>query len=237
MATVVGVMDREGWSSRTDNIVVVDPGRRRLVWVPRDLWVDSVQNRVNTAFARGGHDGFRTAMGELGFDVRHSVCVQREAVELLIAGRGVRVPVEERLEFWYPLSPTTDLEDGRKLVRFDPPSELLAGERIHQWLGARVRPGRKSSDLERIARQQVFVRALLEDGIDPGPVHERPELVSTSSPAALDDLASVDADWTLGTLGRVATKTIDGMMVLVLRKRARWLLRVARLHRGLRRST
>jgi len=218
MATVVSVMDRDGWSERTDNIVVADPAARRLLWVPRDLWAESLRNRINCAFARGGHDGLRAGLADLGVEAAHGLCVRREAVEAAVADVTVTVPVDEPLDFWYPLAPTEPIEDGRKLVRFAPPAEALSGERIHQWLGARLRPGRASSDLERIERQQVFVRALLEQGFDFGRLRVRPELLSASSEQAFAEVARVTSDWSLETLGPVRPETIDGMMVLVRRR-------------------
>lgn len=218
MATVVSVMDRDGWDARTDNIVVADPERRLLQWIPRDLWAESVGNRINVAFARGGHDGLRSGLEDLGLHARHSLCVRREAIELALTDVTVTVPVKESLDFWYPLSPTEPIEEGRKLVRFDPPAESLSGERIHQWLGARMRPHRASSDLERIERQQVFVRTLLDDGFDFSRVLAQPQLLSASSEAALEELQQVAPGWSIKTLGPVAPETVDGMMVLVLRK-------------------
>jgi anionic cell wall polymer biosynthesis LytR-Cps2A-Psr (LCP) family protein len=226
VATVVTVMDREGWDQRTDNIVVADPDRRELVWVPRDLWVESLRDRVNGAFCSGGHEKLIGALGELGLAVEHSLCVSRTAVERALSGVSVAVPVKERLDYWYPLSPTEEIEAGRKQVTFEPPQEQLSGERIHQWLGARFAVDRASSDLERIERQQAFVFALLEDGFDWEQLVADSELVSTSSADAFTELAAVAADWKARTLGPVAPETIDEMMVLVLRKPApprRWL--------------
>jgi anionic cell wall polymer biosynthesis LytR-Cps2A-Psr (LCP) family protein len=232
MATVIGVMDRPGWRARTDNIVVADPESERLTWVPRDLWVDSLGNRVNTAFARGGHDGLRRALAELGVAADHSVCVQRAAVERLLAGLAVTVPVGEPEEFVYPLRPDTRVQDGAKVVRFEPPAERLTGERIHQWLGARRRPDGAGSDLVRIERQQVLVRTLLREGFDPSPLLEAPELVSASSDAALGEVARVAPHWRFRTLGPVRDRTIDGMTVLVRgRDWSRLLLRSLRIPR------
>lgn len=215
MATVVGVMDRPGWRARTDNIVVVDASRERLTWIPRDLWVESLHNRVNTAFARGGHDGLRRALAELGVHAEHSLCVQRAGAERLLAGAAVTVRVERLEEFLYPTGPEVRVQDSSKVVRFDPPSERLTGERIHQWLGARRRPDGAGSDLVRIERQQEFVRALLRDGFDASPLIEAPELVSVSSGAALAEVAQAAPDWRYRTLRPVRDRTIDGMTVLV----------------------
>jgi anionic cell wall polymer biosynthesis LytR-Cps2A-Psr (LCP) family protein len=50
----VAVMDRDSWGANTDNLAVVDPHRRSVVSVPRDLWCTSVGDRINRAWAEGG---------------------------------------------------------------------------------------------------------------------------------------------------------------------------------------
>jgi hypothetical protein len=125
------------------------------------------------------------------------------------------VPVARPLVLRYPLAPEQRIEDGEKLVRFDPPVETLEGERVHQWIGARFEAGRPSSDLDRIARQQVFVRALLEQRFDFARAIANPDWVSTSGPHALGELPAVDASWRSRTLPRLHPVTIDGKSVLV----------------------
>lgn len=222
VATVIAVMDRRGWSARTDNIVVVQPLRRRLLWVPRDLWCATIGNRVNTAFARGGHEGLLAALAEHRIVAGDTICVQREATERVLAGAVVTVPVLRRLTFSYPLSPQSAIEDGSKLVVFDPPSEALSGERIHQWVGARTEPGPEGgSDLHRIARQQVFLRCLLRQGFDFGTLLEDPKLIRVSSSGAISDLRRVQPTWRFVTLGRLVNARLDGKAVLVRRRRSR----------------
>ncbi|WP_027165626.1 hypothetical protein [Mesorhizobium sp. WSM3224] len=53
-AVVVAIGDRDNWDANTDIIVVADVSRRRLTWVPRDLWSPLISDRVNAAFAIGG---------------------------------------------------------------------------------------------------------------------------------------------------------------------------------------
>ena len=107
------------------------------LWVPRDAWCEPVDDRINAAFKRGGHDALLGGLRSLGLRVDHSLCLPRSAVECALADATVTVRVREPMRFWYPLSPMTDCEDGRKPVDFDPPREVLQGERIHQWLGSR----------------------------------------------------------------------------------------------------
>lgn len=221
-ATVVGVMDRDNWTARTDNVVVVDAKRRRLVWVPRDLWSDAVGDRINEAFAQGGHDLLEAAVREHGLPAESSVVLLRSGVERALEGLRVTVPVDRRRRYWYPLAPTLRLQDGRKLVCFDPPLEALSGERIHQWVGARRSaddPPPTLPDLDRIERQQVLVRALLEDGFAFAKALEDPALASIAGSRALDVLCAVRPTWDLGTHRRFQPAMVEGKMVLLGRRR------------------
>jgi hypothetical protein len=215
-------MDRDSWSADTDNVVLVDGRRRRLVWVPRDLWSERVGDRINVAYRLGGGLLLRQVLREHGLAAEASVVLRRSAVEHALAGLRVTVPVDRTRRYWYPLSPTKRIEDGRKLVRFDPPSELLEGERLHQWAGARTsadRPPPPLPDVDRIERQQVLCRRLLEEGFPFSRALEDPALVSVSNPAALDVLAEVGPDWRFSTHTRFRPASIDGKLVLVARRR------------------
>jgi anionic cell wall polymer biosynthesis LytR-Cps2A-Psr (LCP) family protein len=220
-STVVGVMDRDSWTARTDNIVVVDARRRRLVWIPRDLWCEAVGDRINEAFGRGGHALLRAAVCELGMPVESSVVLLRSAVERAVSGLSITVPVERSRHYWYPLEPTSQLQDGSKLVAFEPPQETLTGERIHQWIGARksaeASPPRLP-DLDRIERQQILVRCLLQAGFDFSKTLDDPARFAASDARALAPLAAVRPDWTLRTFASVEPTTIDGKQVLMRRR-------------------
>jgi anionic cell wall polymer biosynthesis LytR-Cps2A-Psr (LCP) family protein len=221
MSTVVSIMDRSQWDANTDNIVVADPDRRALTWVPRDLWCERFRDRINTAFARRGHPGLINALMDLGIAADHSLCLRREALERALDRLSVTVPISERLEFWYPLHPTQPIEDGRTVVTFEPPEERLAGERIHQWLGARYerddrgKPLLFKADFGRMRRQQVLVRSLLESGFDFASVLEDPELVSASGAEAVTELSQVEPGWRFSLVEDVSSTVHDGMMVLV----------------------
>jgi hypothetical protein len=215
MATVVCVLDRDDWAANTDNIIVADPVRRLLLWVPRDIWCPSLKDRINKAFARGGHELLHATLGELGIDVTNSLCLRRKAVERALEGLAIIVPVTEPLDLLYPLTPLSRIEDGRKVVRFRPPAERLEGERIHQWIGARRALSGKSGDLLRIGRQHIFVRRLLQAGFDFRRALADPELASMSSTQAITELGAVRSSWRFATLDAVRPAVIHGKEVLL----------------------
>ncbi len=216
MATVISVMDRDAWDARTDIIVVVDPRKWRLVWIPRDVWCEKLGDRINRAFSIGGHQALIDGLAQLGFRVDHSLCLRRQATERALADVTVSVRVKKPQQFWYPLSPTEAIEDGRKPVDFVPPFEALSGERLHQWIGARYRrDASDSTDFERIRRQQILLRALLKIGFAFDLVLKDPSLVAMSSERALADLRRVRRWWRFGRLRRLSDREIDGMQVLV----------------------
>jgi hypothetical protein len=215
MATVVSVMDRASFKANTDNIVVVHPGERTLTWVPRDLWCEGIGDRINRSFALAGHGGIIAALAEHRIEVRHSICLSREAVERGLEGVTVAMPVSERLEFWYPVNPTRNIEDGRKRVVFESPVERLSGERIHQWLGARYRVGAAGSDLHRIGRQQELVAVMLGSGSDFRRFLDPPKAVRISDPGAIGEVSRVVPGWRFETVGGLVAAKLDGKDVLV----------------------
>lgn len=210
MSTIVAVMDRSGFEANTDNLVLVDPERARLLWIPRDTWCPTLRDRINVAFARGGHTLLAAALGDHEVESRHSLVLTRDATEHALAGVSVLVPVPARMTFDYPLTPTARIEDGRKTVVFSPPAVMLTGERVHQWLGARG-----GSDLHRIERQKVFVRRLLDQQFDFGRCLARPDWYRASDARVFDDLAAVRSHWQFDTLGPMEPVTLDGRQVLL----------------------
>jgi hypothetical protein len=211
---VVGILDRDDWNANTDVIVHIDPRRRRLTWIPRDLWSPQLGDRINAAFAKGGCRGLERSLLGLGFACTGVLCLRRGLTEAVLGGVTVTVPVKERLDFWYPLDPTRPIEEGRKQISFAPPSEVLSGERLHQWIGARYVVGGAGSDLHRIRRQQALIKALLEQGFDFSAVlADSKRIRRTGRP--LPPLRAIRADWTMTTYDKLDNATVDGKQVLV----------------------
>lgn len=216
MSAVVAVMDRAGFDANTDVIVVVQPVPRRLLWVPRDLWCETLGDRINVAYRRGGAAALGAALAEHGLAVDGVLCLSRAATERAATSARVIVPVPARLEFDYPLTPTARIEDGAKRVVFEPPMAVLAGERLHQWIGARG-----GSDLHRLARQAVLTWRLLDQGFDFGQTVEVADDVAwwPGEAAVRAVLATVHAEWSTGVLGPLEPAVVDGKQVLLRRPR------------------
>ncbi|MDG4878149.1 hypothetical protein P9273_24030 [Mesorhizobium sp. WSM4935] len=221
-AVVVAILDRDNWDANTDIIVVVDGARRRLTWVPRDLWSPVINDRVNAAFAMGGGKLLLDALAGLGFMADSAICLRRGATEAALASASIRVPIRAPLDFWYPLTPTRRIEDGRQQVSFRPPAETLRGARLHQWIGARTMVNGEGTDFHRMGRQIVFLRALIAQGFDFHLVLKDPELVRIDGDDPLPLLARVSASWRMQVHDWVDDAVIDGKMVLVPRKPKPW---------------
>lgn len=210
-------MDRDEFGANTDVLVVVDSARETLLWVPRDLWCEGIRDRVNTAFALGGHDRLCAALAEHGIGIEHSICLLPAALRAGMEGVTVQMPVHERLEFWYPLEPWRPIEAGRKRIAFEPPYEALSGERIDQWIGARFEVDGSGSDLDRIRRQQELVGVLLRAKFDFGRFVKRGLPVRISGPEAIEEASRVKPSWRLVRVGGITMTTIDGKSVLTRR--------------------
>ena len=221
-AVVVAILDRDNWDANTDIIVVADVSSRRLTWVPRDLWSPLISDRVNAAFAIGGGRLLLDALAGLGFAAQSAICLRRGASEAALADASVRVPIREPLDFWYPLTPTSRLEDGRQQVCFRPPGETLSGARLHQWIGARTMVNGQGTDFHRMRRQIVFLRALIAQGFDFRLALKDPELVRITGEDPLPLLARVTAGWRMQVNDWVDDAVIDSKMVLVPRKPKPW---------------
>ena|SRR2546423_860500 len=214
MATVVALMDRDSFEADTDVLVIVDPGERTLLWVPRDLWCEALGDRVNRAFALGGQALLGSALAEHGITAGHGICLLRRAVEAGLAGLTVTMSVRRRLEFWYPLEPRRPIEEGRKRIVFEPPIERLSAERIHQWMGARYAVEGPDGDLGRIQRQQELI-AVLGDGFDFARFLDGVGDIRVSGKAAIHEVAQARWNWAFKIMGGLEPAKLRGKEVLM----------------------
>ena len=162
---VVCIMDRNRWNDNTDIIVIVHMTKKILEWIPRDLYSKSIKNRINAAYAQGGEKLLLKCLQEFNINASACVCVLPDGVNDNFNHMGeITVPVLENMTFKYPLHRHQPIENGSRLVKFHKPTELLRGDRFHEWIGARYRvPAiiNKYPDFHRIKRQQILLKQFL----------------------------------------------------------------------------
>jgi anionic cell wall polymer biosynthesis LytR-Cps2A-Psr (LCP) family protein len=208
-------MDERSLRARTDVTVVADPERKRLLWVPRDLWCPDLGERVNRAYELGGHAGLSDALAEHGIEAEHALILSRAATERVIAGLDVMMPVARAFTLTVPDVPGGEIEKASREVRFDPPATRLNGDLIHDWVAGRYSTDlREAGDLGRIRRQQLLLAVLLGERADLRGALDCPDEFDLTSQAALGELAAVHANWILETLGPLTPRRIDGKEVL-----------------------
>ncbi len=219
MATVVGVMDERSLRGRTDVTVVVDPERKHLLWIPRDLWCEDLGDRVNRAFELRGHDGLKAALAEHGIAIDHGLVLSRAATERVIAGLDVMMPVARasRLPFRKFRAGTSGRRSGRSASTRRRPGSMETS--IHDWLSGRYSSDRnEAGDLGRIRRQQLLLVVLLGERADLSGVLDAAERVRSELGSRAGDLAAVRTGWTCGTFGPLTPRRIDGKEVLTSRR-------------------
>jgi anionic cell wall polymer biosynthesis LytR-Cps2A-Psr (LCP) family protein len=159
-------MDRNTWTANTDIIIFVEPSKKTLTWIPRDVYIKDMDNRINAAYRLGRDELLFKSLKSINYDVSYNLCIQPDAIEDIFNQiETVTVPVEYDRKFKYPLHRHQPIEKGHKIVEFNSPFEDLSGDRIHEWIGARYAVDKKSSyssDLDRILRQQILVRVILK---------------------------------------------------------------------------
>ncbi len=233
-AVCITVMDRNEWTANTDINVIVIPYNKTLLWIPRDLYCETINNRINKAYCKGREELYLKSINSLGFDfnVTNCVCLWPTAIERYIDKiKSLEVPVNVKREFKYPLHRHIPIEKGFKVITFDEPSEILTGDRFHEWIGARyaINPnGFIGSDFDRIYRQQVLVKELLINKFDFNIIDndmDYDEYIKNIKDIrgldinVINILKTVDSTWILKTVNNLVDERINNKIVLVIKTR------------------
>jgi LCP family protein required for cell wall assembly len=153
-----------GQRSDTMMVLRIEPDRERaaILSIPRDLYVPIASggvDRINTAFERGPDNLVRTIRTALGVPIHHYVEVDFAGFrDIVRAIGGVSV---------YFAAPTRDLVTGLKVERpgcteldGDGALAYVRSRHTQTLVGGRWRTG-GAGDLDRISRQQDFIRRVL----------------------------------------------------------------------------
>jgi anionic cell wall polymer biosynthesis LytR-Cps2A-Psr (LCP) family protein len=214
MKIVIGILDQ---AKNTDNIVLIDILEKTFTWIPRDLFSTYLHDRINIAFAKGGHSLFLQALQKLGFHADYSIIVWNEATRAIFNNYKITVPVERVVDYYYPIKALEPIENGKKIISFRPPFETLTGERIHQFLGARYRVNKADyidlPDFERIARQMVFIKQMLIEKFDFSVFLDKK--ISISDQKAINFLTEVNSNYNFKMYRLCKSFKINRMDVLI----------------------
>ncbi len=161
---VLGLDHIEGAQARRSDtmmLVSIDTANNEasLLSIPRDLYLkypDGNFRRINAAYAIDGPQ-LATEMASrfLGFPIDFYLVLDYEGFkEIVDLMGGVEITVEERLQY-------TD-EAANLNIDIKPGTQTLNGEKALGYMRYRG----NQSDLQRIERQQKFLRALLQGGVD-----------------------------------------------------------------------
>ncbi len=187
---VLGIDHIEGAQARRSDTMMlasIDTAENRasLISIPRDLFVkypDGNFRRVNAAYAIDGPEKAREMVSNfLGLPIKFYLVVDyggfKEIVDLV---GGVEITVEERLQY-------TD-EAGNLNIDIDPGTQTLNGEEAMGY----VRYRGNQSDLQRINRQQKFLRVLLQGGVNMEGWSQIKDVINTSRKYAKTNLSLMD---------------------------------------------
>lgn len=178
MILIMGVDTREDDIGRSDTMMVaaVDPKKKQssLLSIPRDTRVHIAgygYEKINAAFLLGGRKLAQSTVEDfLGTPIDHYVMVNNRAFKKVIdAIGGIDIDVEMRMEYEDPWD-----DDGGLVIDLYPGFQHLDGKEAIGYVRYRDEEG----DIGRIARQQKFVRAVMEKITSPSIITDLPGIAS-----------------------------------------------------------
>jgi len=166
----------------TDTIIFLSLDKKStkavLLSIPRDLWVESLQAKVNTAYHYGGFDLAKKTISEiLGQPVDYMLVVNFESFGKMIdVLGGVTVDVQRAFDdYRYPIAgKENDLCDGDKELKcryehihFDVGPQQMDGTTALKYIRSRNAEGEEGTDFSRSARQQQLLLGLKQKILTP----------------------------------------------------------------------
>lgn len=188
----------------TDTIIFLsynhETGTALMLSLPRDIWVDSLQAKINTAYYYGeerqpGGGGLilaKSAVSEIvGQPVHYAVALDFTGFTRLIdALGGVDIDVPRSFnDLKYPIPGKENVlpeSDRYEKLHFDSGLQTMSGERALKYVRSRNSEGEEGTDYARAVRQQQALLSLQDKLLsskvllNPRKVSELMGLVSTS---------------------------------------------------------
>lgn len=160
----------------TDSIMLVslkhEDNSVALISVPRDIWVDTLKAKINTAYHYGnekrdggGRDLSKSAVGEvLGLPVHYVLALDFDGfIKAIDAVGGIEVNVERTFDdYQYPIPgrETAEPESERyEHLHFDAGPTHMDGKTALKFARSRHAEGEEGTDFARSLRQQKIILA------------------------------------------------------------------------------
>ena len=186
---IMGIDSRQDDVGRSDTLMVAsvdkDKGTATLLSVPRDTRVSIAghgYDKINHAYAFGGHELSKDTVEHLlGVTMDYYILIDVHAFERIIdAIGGVDINVEKRMFYEDKWD-----DDGGLLIDLYPGEQHMDGKKAIQYV--RYRDG--EGDIGRIARQQKFVKAVLDKVISPQILPRLPQIIEEVQKAIKTDMS------------------------------------------------
>lgn len=187
---------------RSDTIMIVhitqDRSAVQLISIPRDTYTEIYdekgarkgKQKINAAFSEYGPAGAVATIQELtGLSIDHLAIIDWEGfTDLTSAVGGVDVFIPE------------SFYDPSQKIQWEAGEQTLEGERALQYV--RTRYGLQRGDFDRIARQQNFLRSVMNKMLSRGTLTNPLRLANTLE--ALSNNMTLDTGWSSGSLRSLA---------------------------------
>lgn len=213
---VLGVDEREDDVGRSDTtfVITIDTAAKKVTMlsIPRDTRVKIAGHgwdKINHAYAFGGSKLSKSSIENLlGIPIDYTVVMNFSGFTRMIdAIGGVTIDVDKRMYYSDPYD-----DDGGLYIDLHPGVQKLNGKTAIQYVRYRDEEG----DIGRVARQQKFLKALLQEFTKPQIITKLPDLISEFAKAVKTDMptqvmvklipvvsdaakSGLDTEWVSGT--------------------------------------
>jgi len=166
----------------TDTIIFIShhhpSGETIMLSLPRDIWVDSLRARLNTAYyygnlkkPGGGLILAKASVEEIIDQPIHYIAVLdfQGFINIIDILGGIEINVKTAFDdYKYPIpgkETATNINDRYLHLHFDQGSQIMDGDRALKFVRSRNAQGDEGTDYARAARQQQVITALIKKAI------------------------------------------------------------------------
>lgn len=187
--------------TKTDNVSVMS--------IPRDTRVQIKghgYDKINHAYAYGGHELSKdTVQNLLDVPINYYVLIDIKSFENIIdAIGGIDIDVEKRMYYDDPWD-----DNGGLHIDLYPGMQHMDGKKAIEYV--RFRDG--EGDIGRVARQQHFLKAVLEKVLTPSVLPKLPEIIKEVSATVKTDMPFTDMLKFAGMIPKIKDGTITSSML------------------------